>query len=99
MPKSKLDKLLDDVRRLTAERGKPAALAKNLRVHRSRISKWLMGDVKPDGEAALELLAWVQEQGGQQQTLGSASDTTKGKRTRPRSRDETKPKTGPSRKA
>ena len=97
MPKLTLAKLLERVRRLTAERGKPAALAKALGVHRARVSGWLSGEVKPDGEAALELLAWVQAEESKQQTPGSVITTAKGKQTRSRNSRETKPKSGPSR--
>ena len=56
--------LLNRVKKLTSTRGKPAQLAESLGVERSRISEWLSGKTKPDGENTLKLLHWVQQQGG-----------------------------------
>jgi transcriptional regulator with XRE-family HTH domain len=59
-PGSHLQKLLDRVRKATAERGKKAELAETLRkaghrVSRQRVTEWLAGDREPSADIALFL--------------------------------------------
>jgi len=54
-------------------------LARSLKVPLPRVSEWLSGRVMPSGETTLRLLRWVERQERQQNTLGSAMNTAKGK--------------------
>jgi DNA-binding transcriptional regulator YiaG len=58
---------------------KKGDLARKLDVPLPRLSEWLSGRVIPSGETTLRLLHWVEQQERQPNTLGSASNTTKGK--------------------
>jgi transcriptional regulator with XRE-family HTH domain len=60
--KTELQRLLDQVRRLTEERGERAALATFLGVPRPRISEWLSGRYEPGGQITLKLARWVEQQ-------------------------------------
>jgi len=74
-----LQELLGKVRRLTESRGVKVKLAKSIGVPQPRISEWLAGKYEPSGETTLRLLQWVEQQELQQNTLGSDTNTTKGK--------------------
>jgi transcriptional regulator with XRE-family HTH domain len=77
--KSQLDDLLAALNRLTKESGKKTELADFLGAPLASVSRWLSGEREPGGETTLKMLHWVQEQERQQNTLGSATNTTKGK--------------------
>ena len=66
-----LSDVLRAARQIAAERGKASQLAKFAKVSRSRVSEWLSGEAKPDGEAALKLLAWVEEEQRKQESADS----------------------------
>ena len=83
--KSQLLGLLDRLKMATERRGMKSALAKYLGVPLASVSQWLSGDREPGGETTLKMLRWVQEQESQPNTLGSASNTTKGNATQVRS--------------
>jgi transcriptional regulator with XRE-family HTH domain len=71
--------LIERLGRLTEPVGMKGKLAKALGVPQPRVSEWLSGKNAPGGETTLKMLRWVQEQESQQNTLGSAINTTKGK--------------------
>ena len=77
--KSPLAHLLERLNQATAARGRKAELAKYLKVPRPCVSDWLSGKREPSGGTALRLAQWVEKQERQQETLGSAGTTTKGK--------------------
>lgn len=77
--KSQLKNLRADLARLTAEPGKKTKLADFLGAPLTSVSRWLSGEREPGGETTLQMLRWVQEQERQQNTLGSAINTAKGK--------------------
>jgi transcriptional regulator with XRE-family HTH domain len=61
-----LSELLNQVRRLTAARGRKAELAKALDVSRQAVDQWLSEATKPSAETTFALLAWVRKHGGNQ---------------------------------
>ena len=64
----------------TAKSGARSALAKSLGVTRSAVSQWLSeGGTTPTAETALRLREWVHPDEDKKQTLGSATNTAKGK--------------------
>ena len=89
--KSQLKNLLADLNRLTREPGTKTKLADFLGAPLTSVSRWLSGEREPGGETTLKMLRWVQEQESQQNTLGSATNTTKGKVTRQKSAYEKQP--------
>ena len=74
-----MQKLRGRLTRATTARGQKAALAKWLGVSLSSVSTWLAGRKEPSGKTTLRLLQWVEQHERQQNTLGSATNTTKGK--------------------
>ena len=58
---------------------KKGDLARKLCVPLPRLSEWLSGRVMPSGETTLRLLHWVEQQERKPKTLGSATNTAKGK--------------------
>ncbi len=89
--KSQLRNLLARLNLLTSELGKKTELAEFLGAPLASVSRWLSGEREPGGETTLQMLRWVQEQERKQNTLGSATNTTKGKATRKQQVYETKP--------
>ena len=89
--KAQLDNLLAKLNRLTQEPGKKTELAEFLGAPLASVSRWLSGKRDPGGETTLKMLRWVQEQESQQNALGSAINTTKGKATRRKVVHEKKP--------
>jgi transcriptional regulator with XRE-family HTH domain len=83
--------LLDRLNKATSQRGMKSKLAKVMGVPLANISQWLSGVREPGGETTLKLLHWVEQQERQQNTLGSAINTTKGKATRRKVVHENKP--------
>lgn len=80
---NRLKELLQRVRLATRLKGKKTDLAKFLGCPQPRVSEWLAETRFPGGEVALLMLEWVQaEEAKQQETLGGASNTTKGRKTR-----------------
>jgi hypothetical protein len=77
--KSQLKNLLADLNRLTREPGTKTKLADFLGAPLTSVSRWLSGEREPGGETTLKMLRWVQEQESQPNTLGSATNTAKGK--------------------
>jgi transcriptional regulator with XRE-family HTH domain len=77
--KSQMKNLLADLNRLTSEPGKKTELADFLGAPLTSVSRWLSGEREPGGETTLRLLHWVEQQERQQNTLGSAINTAKGK--------------------
>jgi transcriptional regulator with XRE-family HTH domain len=77
--KSQLETLLATLNCLTKERGKKTELAEFLGVPLASVSRWLSGERDPGGETTLRLLTWVEQQKREQNTLGGAINTTKGK--------------------
>ena len=77
--KSQLKNLLADLNHLTREPGMKTKLADFLSAPLTSVSRWLSGEREPGGETTLKMLRWVQEQESQPNTLGSATNTTKGK--------------------
>jgi transcriptional regulator with XRE-family HTH domain len=68
---------------VTRRKGSKADLARHLEVKPASVSQYLSGRISPTAETTLRLLAWVKaEEGKQQKTPGSASNTTKGRKTR-----------------
>ncbi|HEV2438192.1 MAG TPA: helix-turn-helix transcriptional regulator [Verrucomicrobiae bacterium] len=57
-----LPKLIERLKRATAERGKKSDLAKWLGVHRQSVTDWLSGKQEPGGEITLRMLRWVEQQ-------------------------------------
>jgi transcriptional regulator with XRE-family HTH domain len=74
-----LDELLAVLRSKTSRKGGMARLAKDIHVQQARVSEWLSGKKVPGGETTFRLLQWVEQQERQQNTLGSAINTAKGK--------------------
>jgi DNA-binding transcriptional regulator YdaS (Cro superfamily) len=70
-----LSEVIADAKRLTAKRGQATKLAEKLEVSPSRVSEWFSGVSKPDGEAALALLAWVTEAKRQQKSRNAATNS------------------------
>ena len=62
--KSQLEDLLEDVRKQTVAPGCKTALAKYLRLPLASVSQWLSGSRKPDGENALKIKKWMDDQKG-----------------------------------
>ena len=89
--KSTMANLLDRLNKATSQRGTKSKLAKVMGVPLANISQWLSGAREPGGETTLRLLHWVEQQERQPNTLGSATNTAKGKVTRGRNRYETTP--------
>lgn len=89
--KSQMLSLLARLKRAASPRGMKSKLAKRLGVPLSNVSQWLSGEREPGGETTLRLLHWVEQQERQQNTLGSAINTTKGKATRQKLGYETEP--------
>lgn len=77
--KSTMANLLDRLNKATSQRGMKSKLAKVMGVPLSNVSQWLSGEREPGGETTLKMLHWVQEQERQQNTLGSDTNTAKGK--------------------
>jgi len=77
--KSQLDNLLGGLDRLIKEPGKKTDLAGFLGAPLASVSRWLSGKREPGREITLKMLRWVEQQERQQNTLGSAINTTKGK--------------------
>jgi transcriptional regulator with XRE-family HTH domain len=59
-----LPRLIERLNRATQARGSKAELAAWLGVHRQMVTDWLTGKQKPGGEITLQLLHWVERQGG-----------------------------------
>ena len=57
-----MPKLLERLRKATAERGQQAKLAETLGVSPQKVNDWLSGRVEPSGETTLRLLHWVELQ-------------------------------------
>lgn len=57
-----LPKLIERLKRATAERGKKSELAIWLGVHRQCVTDWLSGKQEPGGEITLKMLRWVEQQ-------------------------------------
>jgi transcriptional regulator with XRE-family HTH domain len=66
--RSPLAQLIGRVRKITAQKGMKASLAKFLDVPAPRVSEWLRekNPVEPGGETTLRLLKWVEQQEPQQ---------------------------------
>jgi transcriptional regulator with XRE-family HTH domain len=77
--KSTMANLLGRLNKATSQRGMKSKLAKVMGVPLVNISQWLSGTREPGGETTLRLLHWVEQQERQQNTLGSATNTAKGK--------------------
>jgi DNA-binding XRE family transcriptional regulator len=92
--KSQLDNLLAGLDRLVKEPGSKTALADFLGAPLASVSRWLSGKREPGREITLKMLRWVEQQERQQNTPGSATNTTKGKTQLSKSSYE-KPKPGP----
>jgi transcriptional regulator with XRE-family HTH domain len=71
--------LVKRVRALTAAPGQKARLARELNTTRQAVNKWLSGTGAPSAEITLRLLNWVNQQEQKPNTLGSATNTVKGK--------------------
>jgi len=54
--------LLDEIRKLTKDRGGKIALANKMKVTRQAVDQWLSGATKPTAEMTFELIAWVKDQ-------------------------------------
>lgn len=67
--------LIDQVQRLTQERGAKAKLARFLQVSRQRLNEWLSGRSKPSARYLLLLLNWTRAQ----QRRQSTTDKKRGK--------------------
>jgi transcriptional regulator with XRE-family HTH domain len=80
--KSTMANLLERLNKATSQRGMKSKLAKVMSVPLSNISQWLSGEREPGGGTTLKLLHWVEQHERQQNTLGSADNTAKGKATR-----------------
>jgi transcriptional regulator with XRE-family HTH domain len=78
---SEIGNLLDRIKKLAAQPGKKAALAKFLDVPQSRIWEWLSGKYEPGGEIALRLLSWVEAESAKQNPR-SATNTARANQTR-----------------
>lgn len=78
---TEMQDVITRLRKAAQQRGKKAELSIHLGVAKARVSEWLRKEkpVMPSGETTLKLLRWVQEQESQPNTLGSATNTTKGK--------------------
>jgi transcriptional regulator with XRE-family HTH domain len=59
---SKIQKLIEQVKRKALKPGAKAELARKLRVAPARISEWLAGDKEPGGNYTLKLQNWVEQQ-------------------------------------
>ena len=59
---SEIQKLVNQLKRVTAAKGKKAELSRFMGVAPARISEWLSGEKKPGGEYTLRLLNWVEQQ-------------------------------------
>ncbi len=59
--KSEMQKLRDDLKRVTAKPGMKAALARFMKVDPPRVSEWLAGQ-EPGGSYALKLRKWADDQ-------------------------------------
>jgi transcriptional regulator with XRE-family HTH domain len=77
--KSQLDNLLAGLDRIIKQPGKKTELAEFLGAPLASVSRWLSGKREPGREITLKMLRWVEYQERQQNTLGSATNTTKGK--------------------
>jgi len=77
--KSTMADLLDRLNKATSQRGMKSKLAKVMDVPLSNVSQWLSGERTPGGETTLRLLHWVEQHERQQNALGSADNTAKGK--------------------
>ena len=77
--KSTMANLLDRLNKATSQRGMKSKLAKVMGVPLANVSQWLSGAREPGGETTLRLLHWVEQQERQQNTPGSATNTTKGR--------------------
>lgn len=77
--KSQLDNLLAGLERLIKEQGKKTELAEYLGAPLASVSRWLSGKREPGRKITLKMLRWVEQQGRQQNALGSVTSTTKGK--------------------
>jgi len=80
-PMTEMQALMSQVAKATRAPGKKKELATALGVPAPRVSEWLRKNnpVVPSGETTLRLVKWVIKQELQQNTLGSATNTTKGK--------------------
>lgn len=77
--KPEMERLLDDVRKLTEETGRKVKLAAELEVEPARVSEWLSGKYQPNGETTLRLLHWVAREKVQQKSPDSAINTARAK--------------------
>lgn len=77
--KSQLDNVLASFDRLIKQPGMKTELADFLGAPLASVSRWLSGKREPGREITLKMLRWVEYQERQQNTLGSASNTAKGK--------------------
>jgi transcriptional regulator with XRE-family HTH domain len=57
--KSRMEKLLGNLKKATTKPGSKAELARELGVAPARISEWLSGKKEPGGEYTLRLLEWI----------------------------------------
>ena len=89
--KSPMANLLERLNEATSQRGMKTKLAKIMGVLLANVSQWLSGEREPGGETTLQLLHWVEQQERQPNTLGSATNTTRGKVTRRKVVNENKP--------
>src|SRR5688572_15253551 len=94
---SRFARLLKRLKSATSERGKKSELARHLKVPPARVLEWLSGVHEPGAETTLRLLEWVAAEEGKTKTVGSATNTTNGHRTRSRHPCE-KPKPSPKKK-
>lgn len=92
-----LPKLLDELRRLTKDRGGKIALANAMRVTRQAVDQWLSGATKPTAEMTFKLISWVETQPTRtKQKPGSCLNNRQAK-TRMKSSYENNHKSNPSR--
>jgi transcriptional regulator with XRE-family HTH domain len=89
--------LLDRLNKATSQHGMKSKLAKVMGVPLANVSQWLSAVREPGGETTLRLLHWVEQQEQKPNTLGSATNTTKGK-TQLRSSRYEKPKSNPQKR-
>jgi len=81
---TKLEELIERVRRAVRYPGRQSELARHLGVARQQVSAWLAGKWKPSGETALLMLEWVSAEEVKQQSGPGGDDTPPEPETRSR---------------
>lgn len=89
-----MPKLIERLKKATAERGSKSKLATWLGVPPQSVTDWMAGRKEPSGETTLRLLAWVTAEEGKPKSP-TGEETPAEQKTRSRKSTHEKPESGP----